>query len=149
MTIFTLATLSWLVAVVNGNQTFADPDCPRYLEAMKRPDVIATLVAWRGRLPETFDKKKYPRILEASGFGAYSIALDFDHRKLGLDSTAHAEISVDPRSKRIRFAAITDAKSTGFVFLFKGYEYMFEHSAMKSPRISNIGVACATSRDSD
>lgn len=149
MITFSLSVVGWFGTVASGGGGSADPDCSRYLEAMKRPAVVAALEAWRARLPMTFEEKRYPRVLESSGFGAYSIALDFDYKLLGLEPSAHAEVSVDPGSKKIRFAAITDAKSTGFVFRFKGYEYMFEGSAMKSPRSSTVGVACAVARDGD
>jgi hypothetical protein len=103
---------------------------------------VATLEAWRARLPAIFDGTKYQRVLEYSGFGAYSIALDFDATTLGLGPTAHAEISVDPNSGKIRLAAISDAEQTGFVFRFEGYERSFERRAMKSPRSAHVGVAC-------
>jgi len=141
-----LALAGWLAAMANPNTQSVDPDCGRYLNAMQNPDVVAVLEAWRARLPETFDRKKYPRVWESSGFGGYSFALDFNPTTLGLKPTAHAEVSVDPRNGKVRFAAISDALGSGFVFRFKGYEYRFEGTAMKSPRSGYIGVACRTPR---
>lgn len=140
---------SCLGAMASINAMSADPDCPRYVDMMKNPAAVAALEAWRARLPATFDKTKYPRVLESSDFGAYSIALDFDPAVLNLGSTAHAEISIDPNNKKIRFAAISDTLRTGFVFRFEGYEYMFEGFAMKSPRSGHVGVACAAARGDD
>jgi hypothetical protein len=149
MNILIFTIVGSLAAGLGSAPHSADPDCSRYLEAMKSPEAVAVLEAWRTRLPEIFDKKKYPRVLESSGFGAYSIALDFDPATVGLGAAAHAEISADPNNRKIRFAAITDALRTGFVFKFEGYEYRFEGAAMKTPRTHHIGVACTTERSGD
>jgi len=146
MSISILMTVSWLVATINPGAQSADPDCSLYLNAMENPAAVAVLNAWRTRLPATFDRKKYPRVLESSGFGGYSFALDFDPVALGLGPKAHAEVSVDPSNGKVQLAAISDARWTGFVFRFEGFEHRFERRAMKSPRSGDIGVACRTPR---
>ncbi len=146
MNISTFAIVAWLAALSNSVPPPADPDCSRYLDAMRDPAKVATLEAWRVRIPATFDRAKYPRVHESSGFGGYSFAVDIDPATIGLRSTAHAEVRIEPGTDKVRLAAISDVLGTAFVFQFKGHEEDFEFYAMKSPRSGTVGVACRTLR---
>lgn len=139
-----------ILASLSGHAAAASSaDCARYIEAFDNSSILSTLTAWRNRLPEKFEISNFTRLQKYHGFGRYSIPLDFDPKTINLGPQAHAEISIDPESKKVRFAAISDSLNTGFVFRFKDYDYKFESRALKSPRSGDIGVACAEGRMKD